>query len=732
MADARWIESSSSMKSFLIRSLRASVPIASIALSAAAAHASVVRVVVESHEPVRDLPRGDLSRKKIAYERIQGVVYGEVDPNDRRNAIIQDVGLAPKNARGMVEYAASFTLLEPVNMNEASDVLVYEVVNRGRPIIPKDLSSGDVFLTSGWQGDIPFRGQSVYGGAAETIRVPIAKNADGSPITGPILLRFFNQPQGAASVATRIAAGFSSSGPPPLPVDLNTTHATLASRTFETVSGVAGGVRTVAPNDWSWGDCSETKFPGKPDPHFVCLRDGFDASRLYQLVYQGEDPPVLGLGLAAVRDVVSFFRHDAKDGEGWQSPLAGKVKFAIGEGASQSGNLLRTFLNLGFNEDEAGRKVFDGVMPTIAARQTPINVRFGVPGGASNLYEAGSDGAVWWSHWPDAARGNAASGLLDRCTATKTCPLIVELLGSTEFWTLRASPDFVGTDNARDIPLPANVRRYYVASTQHGGGAGGFHTSAPPPPEPAPGNPLATAACALPVNPNPEREIGRAILVALEDWVVKGTAPPPSVYPTLAAGTLVAANARALGFPAAPSLPRPDGIVNPLLVYGFGKDFNAPDVSGAIDNEPPAITGVIAPLVPRVDRDGNEVGGIHTVLQQAALGTYLGWNITAQGFFKGQHCALTGSYIPFAHTREEREAAHDSRLSLEERYGTHRGYVCAVRRAAEGLLGRRFLLKADADRLIAEADSSDVLSAGGEKPSSGNEKIAAQQCLRTR
>jgi hypothetical protein len=681
----------------------------------------VARVVVESRGPLHN------SDAKVPYEQLQGVIYGEVDPADPHDAIIQDIGLAPRNAQGKVEYAATFTLLKPVDARQSSGILLYEVVNRGASILPKDFSTGDIFLMSGWQGDLPFRGKSVYGLPGETIQLPIARNPDGTPITGPILLRFANMPQGAASISAHAAAGYTSSGAPPLPVDTDTAHASLTSRTFETETGVAGGEVSISASDWSWGDCSETPFPGKPDPRSICLRQGFDASRLYQLVYQGKDPIVQGLGLAAMRDVASFFRYSRTDDARWENPIAGAASHAIVLGASQSGNLIRTYLNLGFNQDESGRRVFDGAMPSIAARQTPINLRFAVPGGASNLYEPGSDGTVWWSHWSDESRHHPSSGLLDRCTASHTCPVIVDLLGSSEFWSLRASPDFVGTDDARDIPLPPNVRRYYIASAQHGGGAGGFHSAPPAPIEPqGRRNPFAPPGCVLPLNPNPEREIQRALLVALKAWVVAGTLPPPSAFPSKASGELVPANAHAMGFPHVPGLPLPDAVANPLLVYDFGSAFQENDLSGAIENEPPAIVGVVEPLVPRVDMDGNEVGGIHTVLTQAPLGTYLGWNVTSRGFFKGQYCSLAGGYLPFAPTRAERNAAHDPRLSLEERYGTHRGYVCAVQSAAGKLVHQRFLLQQDAAHLIGEADSSDVLN--GVKSSTQDEAVAARLC----
>jgi hypothetical protein len=694
------------------------------------ARARVTRVVVDASRSESPTLDGKEYGKGIRYERIAGEVYGELDPKDPRNALIQDIELAPRNDRGRVEYVATFTLVKPVDMSKSSGVLIYEVVNRGSSIVPRRYEAGDVFLVSGWQGDIAFHGQTVYGRPAETIRVPVAKNPDGSAITGPVLARFSNMSPGLSTLPMRAATGYASSGDAPMPADLDTTHASLTTRTYESVTGAASAATAIASSDWAWADCTSTPFPGKPDPKMICLRNGFDPRLLYQLSYQGKDPLVLGIGLAATRDINAFFRHAAKDDAGWLNPLAGHIEHAIGVGASQSGNLIRTFLNLGFNEDESGKMVWDGAMPTIAARQTPLNVRFAVPGGASNPYEVGSDGVVWWGDWPDTVRDHPTSGLLHRCNATHTCPKIVEVLGSSEFWSLRASPDFVGTGNDKDIPLPANVRRYYVASTQHGGGPGGFRREPVAPPARAQGNtnnPLQPVPCVMPPNPNPEDEIRQAMLVALKEWVVRGIDPPESNYPTLAAGTLVPATSQAMGFPMIPGVPAPDGVANPLIVYDFGADFHYNDLSGVITKEPPAIRTVIEPLVPRVDGDGNEVGGIHTVLQQAALGTYLGWNVAATGFAKGQYCSLTGSYVPFAATRAERAAAYDPRPSLEERYGTQEGYVCAVRKAAKELAHERFLLPEDAERLIAEAGSSKILP--GDTASDANAKrVAGSLC----
>jgi len=194
--------------------------------------------------------------------------------------------------------------------------------------------------------------------------------------------------------------------------------------------------------------------------------------------------------------------------------------------------------------------------------------------------------------------------------------------------------------------------------------------------------------------------------------VVKGT-PPPSQYPRVDGKQFTSPTQAAMGFPIIPGVPLPDGIINPLYDYDFGASFDYNDLRGAISMEPPVIKQVLASWVPKVDSDGNETSGVASVLHQAPLGTYIGWNVFAQGFAKGKNCGLVGGYIPFAKTKEARLAAGDPRPSLEERYGTHEGYVAVVRAAAARQVRDRFLLQEDADRLVAEAEASDVLKSAG-------------------
>jgi hypothetical protein len=648
-------------------------------LLAAPATAQVVRLEIASREPMNG-----------GYELLRGKVHGELDPKDPHNTIIQDLDLAPRNARGRVEYVATFALAKPVDLTKAARVLLYQVVNRGNGQAVAS-PEGYISLVSGWQGDV------IPTAANQTIVVPIAKRKDGAPITGPVVARFVDV---ASAKTAPIRLASLGTAQPYLPVDLVQPAATLTWHTSETYAATHDTSQTVPRADWAFANCESTPFPGTPDPTRICLKDGFRADRIYELVYTAKDPLVLGVGLAATRDIVAFFRHADRDAAGTPNPIAGAVDRVVSVGDSQSGNFIRTFIHLGFNQDTQNRIVWDGAFPRIAARQTPMNLRFALPGGAAGPYEPGSEGIVWWTRYEDKARGLKAAGLLDRCKATETCPRIIEAFGSSEFWGLRMSPDLIGTDAERDLALPSNVRRYYYPSTTHGGGRGGFRLDAAPAPN---------GRCTLADNPNPEADQTRALTRALVEWVTTGTPPPLSRYPTLANGDLVPANKAAIGMPDIPGLPFSDRILNPVVRYDFGSGFKVADLSGVMTTVPPRVLGVIPTYVPRVNEDGNETAGVPSVLLQAPLGTYLGWNTFRSGFFAGHGCGFQGGWIPFAKTKAERLRNNDPRLSLEERYANHDAYVARVRDAADRAVRERFLLPEDAARIVKDAEASDIL-----------------------
>lgn len=687
---------------------------------AGTAQARVTRIVIDERQAVPAAEAGG-----IASERIAGRAFGELDPALPANAIVNDIERV-KDRDGKVRYVATFVITKPVDPARASGLMWHEVPNRGgrRPSVLAERANGDIDLTSAWQGDNagatavrPTMGVAL----PHWLQLPIARNADGSPIEGVVFGRIVNR-SGPASQPLIVQTN-----PVPYkPASLDTRRARLVSRVAESTRGEVIGEAEIAPGDWAWARCDAgNPFPGTPDATQVCLKNGFDASRLYMVTYTSTEAYALGIGFAAWRDVGMFFKTARADDSGTANPVAGAVTHSIARGVSQSGNFLRGWLHLGFNQDEAGRRVHDGLWPIIAGRRIALNFRWAQPDGVLELYQAGSEGPQWWLPHPDPVRGEggggASVGLLDRCTASGTCPKIVEHFGSAEVWALKLTPEWVGTDGKADLPLPPNVRRYYIGSSNHGGGAGGFDSSVPgaglPAAGPAcPGNNYGTGV--LPANPMPHTETVNAIRVHFRNWVMKGVEPPASRWPRLADGTLAPAYKAAIGFPTLPpqlglrpTVPEVDFIM-PVLDYDWGPGFVAVDGSGIAGNAPPPIRQVLPMFAPKVDADGNEKGGVPVVLREAPLGTYLGWNITAGGarpFHQGQICNYVGGMIPFARTAAERKASGDPRLSLEERYGTHDGYVEAVRKAAERAINAGFLLQDDATRLIREAGESRVL-----------------------
>jgi hypothetical protein len=641
------------------------------------------------------LPAGAQGPGAGPYEHIVGLIHGELDPNDPKNAIITDIKLAPRNARGKVEYVAQFSMVKPVDMAKSTGVLRYSVVNRGGTFAQAS-PDGHVTLVSGWQGDLVPTATNI------TIKVPVARNPDGSSITGPFVLRFTSRQANSARDTVSLMIPRDQPSPYP-PVSLDTTKATLLAITAETSAGAKTASAAIPSADWAFADCSTTAFPGKPDPSRVCVKNGFQADTVYELQYTVKDPLVLGMGLAATRDINSFFRYEKQDAFGTPNPVVGRINWSISDGSSQSGTFLKLMLHLGFNQDEAGRKVWDGMNPHIAGRLTDLNRRFALPGGVTLLYELGHEAPTWWEDWNDTARGRGTSGLLDRCRQTNTCPKIMEDFGSSEIWGLRHSFSLVGTTAKADIPLPANVRRYYYSGVAHGGGPGGFSVN---------GTGNVAPGCELLANPSPSAPMYRALQQALVEWVTKDTSMPANQYPSIAAGTLVAPSSAAMGFPKIPGKPMPDNLIHPLIDYDLGSQFNYRDQSG-VASQIPKVKQVLPQLVPRVDADGNEVVGIKAPLQMVPLGSYLGWNVISSGVFKGQLCNNNGTtvagYIPFARTKADRLSTGDPRLSLEERYHTHDGYVKAVRDAAAKLVKERYLLQDDADSMVEQAAKSDVL-----------------------
>lgn len=657
------------------------------------------------------------------FERMLGRAHGEVDPKASANAGIQDIGLAPKNARGLVEYSTDVEIIRPADPAKSNRVLLFEIVNRGdkralaqfNADVPGPQArinasdeagdgwlqrSGTTLICFGWQADV------LPGDARMTFEAPVARNPDGSPLTG--LVR--------SELVTRVPAN-----------TLNLSGGWFTGMTYASypVAGMQGGgplsesvlpqvdvrPRVTAPGtrmpagQASFADCS-TGTP-KPDESKICDPAGFQPGMLYDLLYRARDPLVMGLGFAAARDLGAFLKNTDRDSTGKANPVVhGKQVKAIVTGSTQAGRMIRSLLLLGFNKDEAGGRVFDGALPYGGSGLLALNVRFAQPGRSwGQQIDHLTPGTAFPFAYPrvtDPITGRAL-GILDRCAADDTCPRIFHVATAVDFWEGPQSLGLTDPLGREDLHEPANVRTYALAGSQH--------TPAPLP-APAP-----FGACAQQSNPAPNIWSMRALLADLIAWVRDDEPPPPSAVPRLADNTLVAPDQ--VRFPAIPAtayggVERPAvrflGIANPLHVLEFGPGYKPGEASGVLSVEPPGQGAASYPvLVPQVDADGIDTAGIRSVTQLVPIGTYTGWNLFRPGLFGGDGlCALQGSFIPFAPTMAERQKAGDPRLSIEERYPTAFAYALAIRRSTEILVRRRFMLQEDAERLAAEAERGGV------------------------
>jgi hypothetical protein len=688
------------------------------------------------------------------YTIYQGRIFGALAPNDRHNSIITDIDRAP-TTNGNVGYIATFQIVTPTDPGARSGLLIYEVSNRGGSAISTNaLVQGATYVQSGWQGDLlaecslavaaPYPCINLNSGPYGTlntttgeftpptvpviegttqltsyvIQVPVATKDGRAPngkniLTGPVYSHV--SPGTSGSTAQLIIGNSPDAGSaftPYQPASLDTKKATLSSESSQTLDGKDADKITIPSNAWSWAFCPNGA-PGTPNTTWICLNNGatFDPNRLYEIVFEAANPLVLGVGYAATRDLVSFLNYEGTAPGGGKNPIFGSVTKTLTLGASQSGAFIRGLIFYGFNEDENGRIVFEGANPQIDGRMLWLNQRFAQPTVLLQLYMGGEEAPVWWANFPNEARGLGPDGILRRCNESYTCPEILEYFGELEFYGEKMGPDLTGycVVCRTDIPVPNNVHRYYHPGTTHGGGGGGFTFT--PPPATLPVN----SGQMFPSNPNSERETNNALLADFIQFLMKKAPMPASIpgvqYPTIQHGQLVPNNASDVGFPNIPGFPYGGNNAWPPIVYDFGPHVNYDQETGDASIQPPIVRQVLTPYVPHVNSDGNDDGGsVPSVLFQAPLGTYTGWNIIpAPSPYAGQQDSLSGGFFPFWDTKANREAARDPRPSLEERYGSHLGYVCAVTEAANRNVEAGFLLVSDAQNLIAQATASNVL-----------------------
>jgi alpha/beta hydrolase family protein len=448
----------------------------------------------------------------------------------------------------------------------------------------------------------------------------------------------------------------------------------------------------VPSSDWEFATCVKDARSGKTimksSAKDLCLRGGFKPGHIYEFIYPAKNPLVLGLGFAVVRDLVSFLRYGLKDRAGRVNPLAsGKstgISYAYAWGRSQSGRFLRDLVYHGFNEDESRRKVFDAMAPHVAGGgRLYLNYEFARPVTSSQQHTNQLDPELFphaYNIIKDAQTGRR-DGILKR---PKTDPLVFHTQTSTEYWQKRGCLAHTN-GKGQDLQIPDTVRIYVIASAQHNSPFGS---------EPV------KDGTQQRINPLPAGDALRALMVAMDLWVTKGIAPPPSQHAQVLNGTLVRPGHNGKWFPKIPGV-RFTGLHNRQLFLDYGPNI----LRGKMTIQPPRPTkkGAYEILVPKVDRDGNDIAGIRLPQVEVPVDTYTGWNLRPRGLAEGELAGLLGSFIPFAKTKAARRKTGDPRLSLEERYIDRDDYVRQISRAARLLVDQRYLLPEDADRMSKEA-----------------------------
>jgi len=656
------------------RSARLALAVVVVILAAAGtANAEVRRLVVSTREEVLG---GD-------YEKLGGTVELELDPAHPANAAIVDLDRAPRNARGRVEASADFMVLRPRRPPARGSTALLEVSNRGgKALLPYfnratwslDPSTAEDFgdrllmrlhltlIWVGWQFDVPRQPGLLR------LRAPIARDADG-PIEGLVRSDWtVERPTTTLPLAHRDHVAYPVADP---------RHADNVL----TVRSARLGPREIVPRDrWRFARLDDGRLVD--DPTHIHLTGGFQRGKIYELVYRARDPVVVGIGLAAVRDVISWARYDSRS----EFP----VTAAIGAGISQSGRFLRHFLYQGFNTDEAGRKVFDGLLVhTAGAGRGSFNHRFAQPSRDAHRFSAffyPTDLFPFTSRTQTDPETGIADGLLARSAdRPDQWPKIVVTNTGYEYWGRAASLIHTSPDGRVDVtPLP-NERIYHLAGGQHF--IGGF-----------PPTTSERAGRAYRGNPLDFQVTLRALLARLVEWVVDGRTPPASVYPTLAAGTLVSIDA--LKFPRIPDVRAPS-----VIHQAHRVDYGPRWAAGIITREPPGIGAPFPALVSQVDADGNEVAGVRGVELLAPLATYTPWQLRGgHGSDAAELVDFLGTYVPLPRTDTERQRWSDSRLSLERRYADKREYRATAARAAESLVAAGLLLREDVPRVLERAD----------------------------
>lgn len=640
------------------------------------AQAGVTRIEIISRA---DLLNGKEFGLAGAYEKIVAKVHFAVAPNNPHNKIIVDLDKAPRNEQGLVEFSADLYILRPKDLNRGAGAALFEIPNRGGKAMVRffnhargsadpttEAEMGDGFLMRrgftlvwlGWQFD------AADGDRSLRLYAPVATD-NGKAITGWVRSDFvFPTKVFDASLGHRGQKAQPAIEPDSAEYKLTIRDAVLGER------------RVIPRGDWRFARFVDGQ--AVPDPTRIYLKGGFEPGKIYEVVYRVQNPTVVGLGLAATRDLASYFKYERND--------VASVKRALAFGISQSGRYLRHFVYQGFNADEKDRQVFDAVNPHVAGGgHGSFNHRFAEPSRDASQFSTffyPTDVFPFADLEQTDPETGEKDGILTLAIKQKVTPKIFYTFSSYEYWGRAASLIHTGVDGKADAPLPESARVYYFVGGQHGPGQ-------------FPPNKNRTQNL---TSPNDYSWSMRALLVALEAWVKDGTQPPPSRYAKIADGSLV--SPQTINFPKIPGVNFPRAIHEAWRV-DYGPEFKT---KGVITNEPPRIGKPFSVMAPQVDQDGIDIGGIKMPEVAAPLATYTGWNPRdPQTGAPDQLVDFAGSYIPFAKTKSERDRTGDPRLSLEERYTSRAHYLGLVAEAGLKLVKDGYLLAEDLPALVERA-----------------------------
>ena len=624
--------------------------------------AEVIQVIVESRTPFA----ADVPDKVGPYERIRGRVVYALDPNHEANKAVVDLSLAATNGEGRVEFYADFEIIAPVDRSLAKRTVLYDINNRGRRLWgmqPFFLRHGYVTVSSGWIAEVPVDDRLLR------IEAPVALGEDGVPMVGMVRAELTTDaPTNRLPLASRGALAYE-------PVIDSLPKAELTKRRRERDTA------ELIPRDrWEFLLAKGPQEEGSGLIEAVIeMRSGFEPGLLYDLIYEARGSVVQGAGVAAIRDFVSFLKHDGSDSNPLRDsngqPLASRV---IGEGRSQSGRALRMFLYEGFNTDEQGRQVFEGVMPVISGGgQGFFNHRFASPTRTANehtghLYPVDVFPFTYGEEKHHIT--NQPDSLLRRSRADGTAPRVMHLDTTSEYWHRSASLVLTDPSGMRDTVMPDDVRVYVFGGSQHG-------------PSSRPSD-----RGQLPPNPNVYQPFLETLFVAMDKWITDGTPPPRSVYPTIDAGTLVPWVAERTGWTALPGVNYPTTIQQPEPV-DYGSDFAE---TRRIDHHPPKrdVSLRYGVRVPVLDADNNERGVLRMPALSVPVATYTGWNLRNPSIGVPEALlGLAGGYLEFPKTERDRVASGDPRRSIEERYADFNTYLEKTMRAADTLILTGYLLE---------------------------------------